>query len=55
MHGNNETGNMLDLQLAGTICKKYNAVFHSDTVQTVGHFPFDLKNTYVHFITVSKI
>ncbi len=51
MHGNNETGNMLDLQLAGTICKKYNAVFHSDTVQTVGHFPFDLKNTYVHFIT----
>jgi cysteine desulfurase len=51
MHANNETGNMLELHSAGTICKKYNAIFHSDTVQTVGHFPFDLKNTPVHFIT----
>ncbi len=33
------------------ICKKYGAVFHSDTVQTVGHLPFDLRNTPVHFIT----
>ena len=51
MHANNEIGNMLDLHAAGNICKKYNAVFHSDTVQTVGHFPFDLRNTPVHFIT----
>jgi cysteine desulfurase len=51
MHANNEIGNMLDLHLAGNICKKYGAVFHSDTVQTVGHFPFDLRNTPVHFIT----
>jgi cysteine desulfurase len=51
MHANNEIGNMINLNVVGEICKKYNAVFHSDTVQTVGHFPFDLRNTPVHFIT----
>jgi cysteine desulfurase len=50
MHGNNEIGNMLDLTAVGNICKSYGAIFHSDTVQTVGHFPFDLRNTPVHFI-----
>ncbi|MBS1602150.1 MAG: cysteine desulfurase [Bacteroidetes bacterium] len=53
MHANNEIGNMLDIHAVGEICKKYGAVFHSDTVQTVGHFPFDLRNTPVHFITGS--
>jgi cysteine desulfurase len=51
MHANNEIGNLLDIQAVGELCKKYNAVFHSDTVQTVGHYPFDLRNTPVHFIT----
>ena len=51
MHANNEIGNMLDIHAAGELCKLYNAIFHSDTVQTVGHFPFDLRNTPVHFIT----
>jgi cysteine desulfurase len=51
MHANNEIGNMININAVGEICKKYNAVFHSDTVQTVGHFPFDLRNTPVHFIT----
>ena len=51
MHANNEIGNMLDIHAVGNLCKKYNAIFHSDTVQTVGHFPFDLRNTPVHFIT----
>jgi len=51
MHANNEIGNILDIYSAGNLCKLYNAVFHSDTVQTVGHFPFDLRNTPVHFIT----
>ena len=51
MHANNEIGNMIDIFEVGNICKKYNAIFHSDTVQTVGHFPFDLRNTPVHFIT----
>ncbi|TKK65322.1 cysteine desulfurase [Ilyomonas limi] len=51
MHANNEVGNLLDIQAVGNLCKKYNAFFHCDTVQTVGHFPFDLRNTPVHFIT----
>lgn len=51
MHANNEIGNMLDLHAAGNLCKLHNAIFHSDTVQTVGHFPIDLRNTPVHFIT----
>jgi cysteine desulfurase len=51
MHANNEIGNMIDLQQIGTICEKYNALFHSDTVQTVGHFPFNLRQTPIHFIT----
>lgn len=53
MHANNEIGNMIDLHEVGDICKKNNAIFHSDTVQTVGHFPFNLKETPVHFITGS--
>lgn len=51
MHANNEIGNILDIHAVGKLCKLYNAIFHSDTVQTVGHFPFDLRNTPVHFIT----
>jgi cysteine desulfurase len=51
MHANNEIGNIVDIHAVGNCCKKYGAVFHSDTVQTVGHFPFDLRNTPVHFIT----
>jgi cysteine desulfurase len=54
MHANNEIGNMLDLHAVGELCKLYGAIFHSDTVQTVGHFPFDLRNTPVHFITGSS-
>ncbi len=53
MHANNEIGNILDIHAVGNLCKLYNAVFHSDTVQTVGHFPFDLRNTPVHFITAA--
>ena len=51
MHANNEIGNILDIYAVGNLCKLYNALFHSDTVQTVGHFPFDLRNTPVHFVT----
>ena len=51
MHANNEIGNMIDIHAVGAICKKYNAYFHSDTVQTVGHFPFKLSETPVDFIT----
>jgi cysteine desulfurase len=51
MHANNEIGNMIDLKKVGSICQQYDAIFHSDTVQTVGHFPFNLKDTHIHFIT----
>jgi cysteine desulfurase len=51
MHANNEIGNIMDIHAVGNLCKMYGAIFHSDTVQTVGHFPFDLRNTPVHFIT----
>ena len=50
MHANNEIGNLLKIKAVGELCNKYDAIFHSDTVQTVGHYPFDLKNLYVHFI-----
>jgi cysteine desulfurase len=53
MHANNEIGNLLDFETVGNICKKYEAIFHSDTVQTVGHYSFDLKNAAVHFITAA--
>jgi cysteine desulfurase len=51
MHANNEIGNLLDIHAAGEICKKYDAIFHSDCVQTVGHYPLDLRKTPVHFIS----
>lgn len=51
MHANNEIGNITDIAIAGEICKKYDAIFHADTVQTVGHFPLDLSKIHVDFIT----
>ena len=51
MHANNEIGNLSNIHAIGNLCKQYGAIFHSDTVQTVGHFPFDLRNTPVHFVT----
>ena len=54
MHANNEIGNIIDLHKVGNICKKYNAIFHSDTVQTVGHLMFDLANTPIDFITAAS-
>lgn len=53
MHANNEIGNCISLHEVGGLCKKHNAYFHSDTVQTVGHFNFDLKNIPVDFITAA--
>lgn len=53
MHANNEIGNLLDINSVGAICKKYNAIFHSDCVQTVGHYPLDLRKSGVHFISGS--
>jgi cysteine desulfurase len=51
MHANNEIGVLLDIKRAGEICRKYNAIFHSDCVQTVGHYPINLSELYIHFIS----
>jgi cysteine desulfurase len=53
MHANNEIGNLLDLERVGLVCKKYNAIFHSDCVQTIGHYPIDLRKTPVHIVSAS--
>jgi len=49
MHANNEVGNLLPIEKVGELCKEYNAVFHCDAVQTIGHYPIDLKNSGAHF------
>ena len=53
MHANNEIGNLLDLQKVGDLCKEHGARFHSDTVQTMGHYVHDLQKTSVDFIVGS--
>ncbi|MBA4145096.1 MAG: cysteine desulfurase [Azospira oryzae] len=47
MHANNEIGNLLDIERVGELAKQYKAFFHSDTVQTMGHYRHDMKNLYV--------
>lgn len=51
MHANNEIGNLLPIKEAGEICERHNAIFHSDTVQTMGHYAMDLQKINIHFIT----
>ncbi len=53
MHANNEIGTLLPLKEVGELCKKYNALFHSDTVQTMAHYPFDLETLNIDFLTCS--
>jgi len=50
MHANNEIGTITDIERVGNICEQYNAVFHCDTVQTLGHFPHDLSKLKLHFM-----
>ena len=53
MHGNNEIGNINDLKTISKICEKNNVVFHSDTVQTVGHYAIDLNKINIQGIVGS--
>ncbi|EON78839.1 Cysteine desulfurase [Lunatimonas lonarensis] len=53
MEGNNEIGNLNDLHAIGNLCKESGAFFHSDTVQTVGHYPHNLKSIPVDAISAS--
>ena len=53
MHANNEVGVLLPIKKVGELCQKYAAIFHSDCVQTVGHYPINLSELYVHFISAA--
>ncbi len=50
MQANNEIGTLTDIQAVGEICQAHNAIFHTDTVQTVGHYTHDLNTLNAHFI-----
>ena len=53
MHGNNEVGNLTDIESVGRITRKYNAIFHTDTTQTMGKLPFDLQSLSIDFLVGS--
>ncbi len=53
MHANNEVGNLLDIVAVGELAEKYGAWFHSDTVQSVGHYKHDLRKIKVHGMTAA--
>jgi len=53
MHINNEIGNMLDLETVAKLAKEHNALFHSDMVQSVGHFDLNLSEIPVDFIAAA--
>ena len=53
MHANNEIGNLLKVKAVGELAAKYDAVFHSDMVQTIGHYPIDLKAINVQFVSAA--
>ncbi|MEP0213840.1 MAG: cysteine desulfurase family protein [Cellulophaga sp.] len=53
MHVNNEIGNKLDIDAVCALCKEYNALFHSDTVQSVGHYAWDVQQTPIDFLTAA--
>lgn len=53
MHANNEIGNIYDIEKIGLLCKEYGALFHSDTVQTIGHLNLDFSKINIDFASCS--
>ncbi|MDB5125842.1 cysteine desulfurase family protein [Mucilaginibacter sp.] len=53
MHANNEIGNLNNIELIGEVCNSRGALFHSDTVQTMGHYRHNLSKLKTHFIAAS--
>lgn len=53
MHANNELGNKNPIEEIGALCKKYDALFHCDTVQTMGHFPHNVRELGIDFLVGS--
>jgi cysteine desulfurase len=50
MHANNEIGTLSDMERVGDLCEAYNAIYHCDTVQTMGHYVHDLSKLKAHFV-----
>ncbi|WP_316794003.1 cysteine desulfurase family protein [Pedobacter frigoris] len=50
MHANNELGTLTDIERVGDICEQYDAIYHCDTVQTMGHYAHDVRKLKAHFI-----
>jgi len=53
MHANNEIGTLSDMERIGDLCEAYNAIYHCDTVQTMGHYKHDLSKLKAHFVVCS--
>ncbi len=53
MHVNNEIGNIIDIVRVGELCSENGALFHSDTVQSVGHYPWDVSQVSIDFFTAA--
>ncbi|WP_276090674.1 cysteine desulfurase family protein [Pedobacter sp. JY14-1] len=53
MHANNEIGTLTDIDRVGELCSQYHAIYHCDTVQTMGHYPHDVRRLKVHFLACS--
>lgn len=53
MHANNELGNLLPIKKVGELCAQYQCIFHSDTVQTIGHYAMDMQQIQVHMAASS--
>ena len=51
MHANNEVGTLSDMHRISQLCELYEAFYHSDTVQTIGHFPIDVSKTKISFLS----
>jgi len=53
MHANNEVGTLTDMERIGDLCEVYDAIYHCDTVQTMGHYKHDLSKLKAHFVVCS--
>lgn len=51
MHANNEIGTMIDLDRVVDLCQQHGALYHADTVQSMGHFPIHVQQTQVNFLS----
>jgi cysteine desulfurase len=53
MHANNEIGNLLDVAYVAQLCQTYDAIFHTDAVQSIAHYPIDIQKAPIHFMSGS--